>query len=105
MPIANFDADEVDYRAYQLWEEDLNNGNFDYEEFYDFLLKKEYITDDQYDNLEDASEDFLQSISDKYEDEFIEDVLKDDIPDSYIERAADDCRDEAEEHGYSARFI
>ena len=97
MPIASFDVDQVNDKAYELWKADLEYGNYDESNFEDWVLDIKEINEDDF-NLD------YDGVVEEYLDEYIEIKLHDDIPDKYIELAAEYFSDEAGENGYRARF-
>ena len=99
MPIANFDSEQVLERAFVLWEIAISDGIDDIAPFLEWLLQKELISQEQHDK-----EDGIDELIIKYEEEYARYILDGDIPDYYIERAAESFTDEASDHGYSARF-
>jgi len=98
MGIVEIDSERVMYAAYELWKADLEDGEYDDDEFATWLCEEKGIDEDVYEIDPDAARD-------KYLDEWLKGQLEGEIPDSYIERAGEDFSDDASDHGYTARFI
>lgn len=100
--VACFDADQVFEKAMELFIEDVKENGLElYEdEFYDYLLDNEMLPED----CEEIPDYYMEDevLHEKFFDMIIDST--DPIPDKYYERAAEYFEDEAEEHGYYARF-
>ena len=99
MKVVKYDAERVNDLALELWKDSLNSGNYDERKIEDWLLDIKKVNEDDYNQDPDE-------MIELYQDDYIDYLLdnSDEIPSEYIELAANELRDEAEENGYTGRF-